>query len=182
MVEAHIRTIVQNLTRLAESSREDFSSTAAIAASAASASSSRAALQRSQLGAAARHTVAASATSLLGSYLKGGRNDDRIVRDMLKSAFALGAARPPRHVPRDCEAPVPEGWTLLEDGSLSRRSHLGREHRITHDPAKPGGDWTLSVDGLPVASGEGPDELARTALAVEVFIRGPQSFRRATPV
>jgi hypothetical protein len=180
MVASDISIIVEELAHLARSSDPEFSPLASIAASSASASASRAELQRSLLGAAARHTVAASASSLLGHYLKGRRTDDRSMRQAIEAAYRLAAGREPRHVavpPMD----APQGWEALADGSLSRMSHLGRSHRITHDPAKPGGDWTLSVDGLPVAAGEGPDELTKVALGVETFIRGPHSFRRQTP-
>jgi hypothetical protein len=181
MVASDIVIIVEKLAHLARSGEREFSPLASIAASSANASASRAELQRSQLGAAARHTVAASASSLLGHYLKSRRLDDRTMRQALAAAFRLNAGREPRHV-AIAQMDAPHGWEALDDGSLSRTSHLGRAHRITHDPAKPGGDWTLSVDGLPVAAGEGPAELCQIAVGVETFIRGPHSFRRTTPM
>jgi hypothetical protein len=180
MVASDISIIVEKLAHLARSCEDEFSPLASIAASSANASASRAELQRSHLGAAARHTVAASASSLLGGYLKSRRLDDVAMREALAAAFRLGAGREPRHVAIP-QALSPAGWEAHEDGSLSRRSHLGRSYRITYDPAKPGGDWTLSVDGLPVAAGEGGHELCGIAAGIETFIRGPQPFRRKIP-
>lgn len=180
MVASDISIIVEKLAHLASSCEPEFSPLATIAASSANASSSRAELQGSHLGAAARHTVAASASSLLGNYLKSRRLDDRAMREALAAAFRLDAGREPRHVAIP-QTSFPPGWEALEDGSLSRISHLGRSYRITHDPAKPGGDWILNVDGLPVAAGEGAYELCGIAAKIETFIRGPQSFRRQIP-
>lgn len=170
MVASDIKTIVEKLESIAASSDAEFSNIAAIAASAARNSASRAGMQSAQVGAAARYTVAASATSLLAGFLKRRRGDDTPMREIMSAAFRLAGGRNPRHIPLPQGTP-PSGWKAMPDGSFARTSQSGRKYRIAHDPQKPGGDWTLNVDGLPVAAGEVPCDLSDIARKVEAFIR-----------
>lgn len=181
MVATDIAIIVDRLSRLARADGDGFSRLAGIAANSAAASASRAELERSLLGAAARHTVAASATSLLGPYLKSGRADDRLMREAVEAALRLNAGKDPRHVPLE-SAEGFAGWSTDDAGRLTRTSSSGRRYVVAHDPAKPAGDWTLSVDGLPVDYASTAGELAAdSAFEVELFMRARHDFRPIAP-
>jgi hypothetical protein len=159
MHDANIDIIIKSLEGLAATDDAEQAALFASSLSSVKASASRALIPNTRLGTLARFSVAASAAAPLKPYLDGSsrnRGRDRLMQDALLAALALVAEAEQRQREEpDVAGEAPEGWIHADGGSFHRETELGRAE-IYHNPHMPGGDWTMSIGGVPVCYAASP--------------------------
>lgn len=163
MPSSAISDIISNLEFIAATEGSGVATLATIAISAVKASSSRALIEKARLGAMARLTVAATGLAPLNSYLAGENRTDTLdaaFRNVLQAALLLASRTPIRHAQTDTELDPPSYWDVTDQGYFVRSVEEVGDLSISHNPHMPGGDWTLSLSGIPLLYGSNPKHLA----------------------
>ncbi|MNU43629.1 hypothetical protein D3C71_324190 [compost metagenome] len=182
MPEELIETIIKSLEGLADCDDREISSVFASALSSARASSSRALIPNTKVGTLARYSVAASASAPLRAYLSSSTRSvqrDALMRAALDAAFKLAAAAGTKRIDDVPEVDAPEGWDKDTCGSFTLPTPLGVAE-ISYSPHMPGGNWTLSLAGIPVGFGTTPIENALLLTKVVEFVSEQRDRPRAS--
>lgn len=175
-----IRNVSDSIERAAEA-LPALAGPAGFALRTIAASSGRASLQEKRLSASARLSIASAAMSFAAAALaSGGRHAALHIAPVIRSAVALkaGPARPEHAEGSDEEAP--EGWGGETGGPFVADAVGGASLSLTRRPHLPGGDWTVHIDGLPLAFGRTAAEAAERGMALAELVA--TASRKVPPV
>jgi hypothetical protein len=162
----NMKIIESGLDRLVEAVPE-ISPHAANAMSAIKASWERAGLQEKRLATAARHNIASYLMGVAAvAYDSGKMKGDAVnhLRILIEHAMAIDAKPAERH--HSISHKPPEPWQGKDGGPWKRDDGHGRELTLIHTPNMPGGQWTISIRGVPCLYGINPNDVEARTVAL----------------
>ncbi|MCS4089843.1 hypothetical protein [Rhizobium sp. BK176] len=131
------------------------------ALSAIRASWKRAELPEKRLANTARHNIAAYIMGFVASaYDTGNISRDFVTHlaMLIKHATSIEAHPTDRHVSAPDHSPG-KPWHGKQGGPWNRKAGEGRVLTLVHQPNMPGGQWTISIEGIPCLFGTDPLEV-----------------------
>lgn len=152
---------------------------AANALSAIKASWERAGLPEKRLANAARHNIASYVMAFVAAAYDTGKVSGGIVshlRSLMDHAMSIEAKPADRHQPIG-HAPR-EPWRGKEGGPWKRAAGEGHELTLVNIPNMPGGQWTISIRGVPCLYGTDPEEVEDRTVELLALV---DAARRAPP-
>lgn len=140
---------------------------AEISLNAVKASADRASLQEPRLSRAARMSIC-SAAMQFASYALSNSVEDDDVADLMRNILLVAPMHQPDHSAFD-DHDAPEGYSGASKGPFSKRMN-DTNFLIVRRPHTYGGNWTLTINGIPSVNAETPSEVAEKGSRLEALL------------
>lgn len=151
-------TLIENALARLQGHAPELAPQANNALSAIRASWKRAELPEKRLANTARHNIASYIMGFVAAAFDTGNISADFVSQMsllLRHATSIKARPTDRHVSAPRYSPE-RPWQGKEGGPWSRVAGEGRVLTLVHQPNMPGGNWTISIEGVPCLFGTDP--------------------------